>query len=611
MASRTQLRLGQITGSFADVEGGIVDNLAFDSAASLAGVTLNSGSMVGVLSEIASSIKRINGAATFAGATAGEFGHAIVPDSDLGQDLGTSSVHWGTLHVGQVDATGVTGSLTDTSISANQVAYANAQSTLVGDNNFTWDGTLLALAGATQGTSQLTVSGDATITGDLTVNGTTTTLDTTNLLVEDVVIGMAANAASANQNGGLAIFSGSTDSDLVIGRVDDDTWGVGKKATLKGTVSTLADMTLVNARAARYEVDSANNYIDVVSSDLTAVGAANIVLDAATDIILDAAGNDITFKANGTVFGAITHAADQLTLSGGNGDAMILDANSGEIHFDSAGTRYATLLEDAGGFELAANQSGNNSFKIAAAGTGNADVFAGTGGMVRLGVGGDHLLNMTASAGSVQIRAAADGTDDSKDIIFTNENYSTEIFRVDTSAHTLALPRQNAAGTDVNAGLLSFDGTAGQDEAVYGDGSYLYLRSNGKALRLPNANGTAGQVLKISAVSGDENQLEFGSAVGDLARFGYRITSTVAAGNVDFGASKTSGVVALTPYTNNLNITKGHDVLDDTLEVFVNGQLLVSGADGNAHADYTFIDSDTLKFAFSLELDDIVQIIQR
>ena len=607
MASRTQLRLGQITGSFGDVEGGIVDNLAFDSNASIEDIGLTSGSMVGVMSEIASAIKRINGAATFAGATAGEFGHAIVPDSDLGQDLGTSSVHWGTLHVGQVDATGITGSLRDTSISNTQVAFADAANTLVGDSNFTWNGTLLTLGGASQGTSQLSVSGDATITGDLTVSGVTTTLDTTNLLVEDPVILLAKAASGNSTNGGIAIEQGkaSGTGDMVFGRVDDDTWGVGTKDTSGGTVTTLADMTLGPMRAGKFEVDSANNYIDVVSSDLTAVAAANILLDATTDIILDAAGNDIFFKANGTTFGKIAKSTDQLILSGGIGDAIVLDANSGEVNFDSSGTRYATLLEDGGGFELAANQSGNNSFKIAAAGTGNADVFAGTGGMVRLGVGGDHLLNMTASAGSVQIRAAADGGDDSKDIIFTNEDYSTEIFRVDTSAHTLAMPQQNAAGNDATAGLLSFNGTTDVNEAIYGDGGALYLRSNAVNFKMPTADAAASGYAIVSDGAGT---LSFAAVGSDAVTKGIKI---IGASGVSAGTAVNFNAVDAGSTVSGLSTA---ETQGKSLDVFVNGQLLVSGSESERAAgsrDYAISSGTELKFAFALEQDDVVQLIKR
>jgi len=154
------------------------------------------------------------------------------------------------------------------------------------DTNDTTNGVTIGTANANvpisigNAISEVTVNDNLTVTGDLTVNGATTTVDTTNLLVEDPVVALAMNAGSQNQNGGIAILSGSTDSDLVLGRVANDTWGVGKKATLKAEVVTLADMTLVNMRASRFEVDTASDYIDV-STDLTLVAAADILLDPA------------------------------------------------------------------------------------------------------------------------------------------------------------------------------------------------------------------------------------------------------------------------------------------------------------------------------------------
>ena len=93
---------------------------------------------------------------------------------------------------------------------------------------------------------------DLTLSGDLTVNGTTTTVNTDNLLVEDPVVLLGSGASAANTNGGLALLSGSSVSgeSLVIGRVANDTWGVGRKDVTGGSVTTLADMTLVDFKAA-------------------------------------------------------------------------------------------------------------------------------------------------------------------------------------------------------------------------------------------------------------------------------------------------------------------------------------------------------------------------
>ena len=50
------------------------------------------------------------------------------------------------------------------------------------------------------------------------------------------------------------------------------------------------------------------------------------------------------------------------------------------------------------------------------------------------------------------------------------------------------------------------------------------------------------------------------------------------------------------------------------VDVFVNGQLLTSGSAGqrgSASVDYEIASTTTLKFAFDLEADDIVQVVKR
>ena len=77
---KTRLRLNQVTGSLGDFEGGIIDTRGAGSA-TLADVAILSGSMVGILSELASSVKRITGAGSFASGVAGQFDQSIkIPD---------------------------------------------------------------------------------------------------------------------------------------------------------------------------------------------------------------------------------------------------------------------------------------------------------------------------------------------------------------------------------------------------------------------------------------------------------------------------------------------------------------------------------------------------
>ena len=93
MASRTQLRLGQITGSFGT--SAINDQIAAAATGSIATTDLQ-----GVLSHLAGAIKRINGADSFSEGVAGEFSQNIVPADANGQALGSATKEWADLYLG-------------------------------------------------------------------------------------------------------------------------------------------------------------------------------------------------------------------------------------------------------------------------------------------------------------------------------------------------------------------------------------------------------------------------------------------------------------------------------------------------------------------------------
>ena len=153
----------------------------------------------------------------------------------------------------------------------------------------------------------ISTDGNVIVGGDLTVNGTTTTINTQNLLVEDPVILMASGAAGPNRDGGIAIFSGSADTtgpgartELVFGRVANDTWGAGKINTANGTVTDLTGMSLLPVRASKFElggstafVTSSNGTNITMSGSQTTIGANNrlVILEAAGVPFLTASSN--------------------------------------------------------------------------------------------------------------------------------------------------------------------------------------------------------------------------------------------------------------------------------------------------------------------------------
>jgi hypothetical protein len=401
MASRTQLRLGQITGSLGDFEGGIVDTLAADAGANLGAVTLNSGSLVGVFSAIASSLTRLHGGNTFANndistlkdidgssrivftadngivfnqedgnAAALTVGSSTADDklvlfggnakfADAGAIGSTTTVDLVTLNANDVQIKAGKDLLVDEILESTSAAGVTIDGVLIKDNDIIIpDGSTIGsvttpAAITVAGNGNITASQNVTVTGDLTVNGTTTTLDTTNLLVEDVVIGMAANASGQNQNGGLAIFSGSSDSDLVFGRVANDVWGAGKKATLKGEVTTLADMTLVNLRASTFEISGVDDTLGIDA------GTGNLTLDSSAALVLSSSGDVIEFSDGSntllTLDNGFSHSLlGSLTIdgNGSNPGALILkDADdSNQVTLKAPGTvsaNYELLLPGA------------------------------------------------------------------------------------------------------------------------------------------------------------------------------------------------------------------------------------------------------------------------
>ena len=190
------------------------------------------------------------------------------------------------------------GNLTGSNVLASALTVTNGAT--FGDG-FGSTGTSISADG------NISTDGNVIVGGDLTVNGTTTTINTQNLLVEDPVILMASGAAGPNRDGGIAIFSGSADTtgpgartELVFGRVANDTWGAGKINTANGTVTDLTGMSLLPVRASKFELGGATAFVTssdgtniTMSGSQTTIGANNrlVILEAAGVPFLTASSN--------------------------------------------------------------------------------------------------------------------------------------------------------------------------------------------------------------------------------------------------------------------------------------------------------------------------------
>ncbi len=106
---------------------------------------------------------------------------------------------------------------------------------------------------------------------NLVITGTITSVTSSNLVISDPVLFIASGSTNINQNGGLAISSGSSTAglSLVIGRVANDTWGVGKIDANGGEITDLTSMSLVPFRSSKFEVGNQDCYLTSSGTDLT------------------------------------------------------------------------------------------------------------------------------------------------------------------------------------------------------------------------------------------------------------------------------------------------------------------------------------------------------
>ena len=205
-----------------------------------------------------------------------------------------------------------------------------------------------------------------TIPGNFTVNGTTTIINTVNLVVKDPLIYIASGSASSNQNGGIAIASGSSvvNEALVIGRMDNDTWGVGRKDVVGGTSTDLtAGVTLVAMRASRFEftpdVAMINN------------GTGNLTLSGSNISFTVGGTNKVVFSSDGIQKLGISSGGSLTTISGSSNQDVKLAAGTGtgtlslsgsSILIDGAGSTAVQLRKDSINYAFIGTSNSNEGF---------------------------------------------------------------------------------------------------------------------------------------------------------------------------------------------------------------------------------------------------------
>ena len=215
-------------------------------------------------------VNRSTLATAFAGSGLSDAGSSLAVNPGTGIKITADAVAIDDSVVATVSGTTFTG---DVTVNTNLTVKGN---TTLGDSS---SDSVRFIANAWLD-NDLNVSGSLTIAQNLTVNGTTTTVNTANLVVKDPLIYFGSGTTSTNQNGGIALASGSSTAGqaLVWGRVATDTWGAGKQDVTAGTTTNVTSMTLVPARASKFEVGGSTAYLSSSNSSTLELYAATQVL---------------------------------------------------------------------------------------------------------------------------------------------------------------------------------------------------------------------------------------------------------------------------------------------------------------------------------------------
>lgn len=417
--ARTQLRLDQITGSFGDVPNGIHDGRDAGSA-TLASVGLQSGSLVGVLSEVVSSIKRVHGAGSFAANAEGEFSVSIKPATNSGADLGSASKGWDDLFLGD-DAVIQLGNDQDVTLTHVQDTGVrlNGTSQLQFNDSGTFihsdaDGKLkLSADGTASDAVNVDSAGGVDIEAADAIHLTSTSAD------GDITL------ASAHTTGVAVYISGSAASDSIVdidaGILDIDSVGA---ASL--TAGSTLDIDASSTAAAALTIDSAGG-IDITAS------AEDI------DITASASGKDVNIVASGG------GAQKALLQSAGTGtDAIHLNASAGGLDVDVAGALDvdanddSTIAVTANGKDLAVTVSGGGAqvLQLNSAGTGAdaIDINATAGG---IDINSAGIISLSGSSGADSVHIESELTVTGKAVFAGGIDVNGTVTTIDTANITV------------------------------------------------------------------------------------------------------------------------------------------------------------------------------
>jgi len=483
------------------------------------------------------------------------------------------------------------------------------------------------------------ISGNLVVNGNLDINGSTTTIDTVNMSVQDSIIALGVSGSggySASGDRGIIFPRGATGSKTAGFFFNGSDFNLGMSLTgpTSGSFASIANAeysslkmgTLKAGADSSYDLgEDGTAFRKLYVDDIDLNGVGRIDLDADADTSIRSPSDDIiTFEAAGSDIMSIAETGvkivDDKALVFGDGNDVVMEYDEDGVDrfmISGAGWRFADdqkLEFGAGGdvtFEY--DEDGDDVLQIASA-----------NGHVRIGHGADTQLQFRDDA--VYINSDADGhlqaRADSQ--ISLNINGTDELVLVGSTATfgtNLVVADGALLGNATNADLLTL---AAAEVTVKNNSDFTVAKVAGLKLSDGAVTSLAAEINKLDAgTAGSSLALADADAfiVGD-ATASNETKKALLSDVVTYIQSELTQKVevaisaAVSPNTDvDLGFGTDADWTDAPAaqkELYLNGQLLVEGANAGANKDFYPGDSaGRVKFEFDLAVGDVIQAILR
>ena len=367
-----------------------------------------------------------------------------------------------------------------------------------------------------------------------------------------------------------------------------------KKLTLAGPLAIPSNMSAsFNGDAFQIKEDGSNNGQLTVAN-----GNLNLAADGSGYVSLDAGSNEHVFRGTSVDFlkfeGDGSDSAYGALQDGNGNRKVVFDSNSLILSTSNGDLKF---VSDDGGSQLDIDMSKqNNTMKLP----------AGSSGLL-FQVDGTDICYVNESG--LELQGADDGS-----ISFGIQNGAEKAFQIFsakgyygslTGSHIL---QESAEGTGKASYLVvkADDVTGSVGNSMEGG---LFLGDNGFDVKAESYSWSQGILFASGSSDYDEFIVEFGAeatllsalsagAGGSATRDDNVISSQVVAGSTTTLGADLSDVPSSSA--------------DTRVQVYVNGQLMLSGAAGNN--DYTLVSygaSTNAQFQFNIEVDDVVSVLAK